>query len=101
MEVWPACGTKPLGGEMEIYRLGRDCWGYWWVSGGHSPACRGWRSLSSRDWKHIAAKNRGKVFSSPADVYIGGRRWQYARKSKNSLEQSPEQPHLRLKLTLF
>lgn len=99
MEVRPACGSLWEGRWRYTGLVGTAG-----VTGGHLGATAqlaedGGPSAAER--KHIAAKNRGKVFSSPADVYIGGRRWQYARKSKNSLEQSPEQPHLRLKLTLF
>lgn len=98
VEVQPTRGTKPSGGEMGIHRLCRDCWGDWQRAGisGDPPAWGGWGSLSSRGWKRIAAGNRGKVFSSPTDVQVWGRCWQQVRRSKNSLEQRPEQPRLRL-----
>lgn len=45
-----------------------------WASQGDSQACEGWGSLSSSDWKHIAAGDR-EVFSLPTDVHMWGKHW--------------------------
>lgn len=66
-----------------------------WACRGDTRACGGWGSLRSGGWKRIAAGNRGKVFSSPTDVHVRGSCWQEAGRRTNSLEESPEQPHLR------
>jgi len=51
-EVQPTGGTKPLGGEMGIRRLGRDCWGDWRKAG----TLGGQPSLWRMDWSPSAAE---------------------------------------------